>query len=102
MKKREKASIVENEKFNPPGAADRSMHRRLRGVGYLLGFAGFILFFISDANDWKLSCRALKLCFPVGFVLLAAGTARELMDMAGAATFEDAFVALAAGKGAQA
>lgn len=34
--------------------------------------------------------------------LLAAGTARELMDMAGAATFEDAFVALAAGKGAQA
>lgn len=54
------------------------MHRRLRGVGYLLGFAGFILFFISDANDWKLSCRALKLCFPVGFVLLAAGTARAL------------------------
>lgn len=54
------------------------MHRRLHGVGYLLGLAGFILFFISDANDWKLSCRALKLCFPIGFALLAAGTARAL------------------------
>ena len=56
------------------------MHRRLRGVGYLLGLAGFILFFISDVNDWKLSCRALKLCFPIGFALLAAGTAWALLN----------------------
>ena len=44
-------------------------------MGYLLGLAGFVLFFINDWNDWKLSCRALKLCFPAGFLLLSAGTA---------------------------
>ena len=44
-------------------------------MGYLLGLAGFALFFISDYNDWKLSRKELKPCFPLGAVLLIAGTA---------------------------
>ena len=43
-------------------------------MGYLLGLAGFLLFFINDWNDWQLSRRELKFCFPLGFVLLCAGT----------------------------
>ena len=47
-------------------------------MGYLLGLVGFALFFISDYNDWKWSCRQLKFCFPLGAVLLAAGTALDI------------------------
>ena len=41
-------------------------------VGFLLGLCAFALFFLSDYNDWKLRRRQLKLCFPLGSVLLAA------------------------------
>ena len=47
-------------------------------MGFLLGLAGFALFFLSDYNDWRLSRPALKACFPAGGLLLAAGTALEL------------------------
>ena len=45
-------------------------------MGYLLGLAGFLLFFINDWNDWQLSRRELKFCFPLDFLLLCAGTIR--------------------------
>lgn len=47
-------------------------------MGYLLGLAGFALFFISDYNDWRLSRRGLKCCFPLGALLLVAGTALDI------------------------
>ena len=43
-------------------------------VGFLLGLCAFALFFVSDYNDWRLGRQELKLCFPLGGVLLAAGT----------------------------
>ena len=46
-------------------------------MGCWLGLTAFVLFFISDYNDWRLSRRELKLCFPSGAVLLAAGTVLE-------------------------
>lgn len=46
-------------------------------MGRWLGLMAFVLFFISDYNDWRLSRRELKLCFPAGAVLLAAGTVLE-------------------------
>ena len=46
-------------------------------MGCWLGLTAFVLFFISDYNDWRLSRRELKLCFPAGAVLLAAGTVLE-------------------------
>lgn len=46
-------------------------------MGYLLGLGAFALFFISDYNDWRLSRRELKLCFPAGALLLMVGTFLE-------------------------
>ena len=46
-------------------------------MGYLLGLCAFALFFLSDLNDWRLARRELKLCFPLGGVLLAVGTVLE-------------------------
>ena len=46
-------------------------------MGCWLGLAAFVLFFISDYNDWRLSRQALKPCFPAGAVLLAVGTVLE-------------------------
>ena len=46
-------------------------------MGCWLGLAAFVLFFISDYNDWRLSRQALKPCFPIGAVLLAVGTVLE-------------------------
>lgn len=46
-------------------------------MGFLLGLCAFILFFLSDYNDWRLARRALKPCFPLGAVLLAVGTILE-------------------------
>ena len=49
-----------------------------KSVGYLLGISGFALFFLSDYNDWKWARRELKFCFPLGAVLLVAGTVLDL------------------------
>lgn len=39
------------------------------------GLGAFALFFLSDYNDWKLRRKELRLCFPLGTLLLLAGTA---------------------------
>lgn len=39
-----------------------------------IGIFSFALFFLGDYNDWKWGKRALKVCFPTGFLLLAAVT----------------------------
>ena len=39
------------------------------------GLGAFALFFLSDYNDWKLRQKGLRLCFPLGTLLLLAGTA---------------------------
>ena len=46
-------------------------------MGYLLGLGGFALLFLNDYNDWRLSRRWLKLCFPAGALLLVFGTVLE-------------------------
>lgn len=46
-------------------------------MGVWLGLGAFALFFISDYNDWKKGLRALRFCFPLGALLLAAGTVLE-------------------------
>lgn len=40
----------------------------------MLGICAFALFFLSDYNDWKWGCRAGRLCFPAGMLLLTAAT----------------------------
>ena len=47
-------------------------------MGWLLSLCGFALFFLSDCNDWRWGRRALRVCFPAGGLLLAAGTIRDL------------------------
>lgn len=47
-------------------------------MGYLLGLCAFALFFLSDLNDWRLGRQALKVCFPLGGVLLTVGTILEI------------------------
>lgn len=47
-------------------------------MGCLMGLGAFVLFFLSDYNDWRLSRRELSGCFPAGGALLAAGTALEI------------------------
>ena len=47
-------------------------------MGWLLSVCGFALFFLSDYNDWRWGRRELRVCFPVGGVLVAAGTAWDL------------------------
>ena len=39
------------------------------------GLGAFALFFLSDYNDWKLRRKQLRLCFPLGTLLLLVGTA---------------------------
>jgi len=46
-------------------------------MGYLLGICAFILFFISDYNDWRPFLRWGKFLFPAGGVWLCAGTVLE-------------------------
>ena len=46
-------------------------------MGCWLGLTAFVLFFISDYNDWRLSLGVLKLCFPAGGLLLVVGTVLE-------------------------
>ena len=46
-------------------------------MGCLLGLCAFLLFFLSDYNDWRLARPELKVCFPLGGVLLAVGTVLE-------------------------
>ena len=46
-------------------------------MGYLLGLFAFLLFFLSDYNDWRLARPELKVCFPLGGALLAVGTVLE-------------------------
>lgn len=43
-------------------------------MGFLLGLCAFALLFLSDYNDWRLRQKGLKLCFPVGGILLVVGT----------------------------
>lgn len=45
---------------------------------WVLGLGAFALFFLSDYNDWRPAHRALKLCFPLGGLLLVTGTVLEL------------------------
>lgn len=40
----------------------------------VLGSCAFVLFFLSDCNDWLWSCKFLRFCFPAGVVLLASVT----------------------------
>ena len=46
-------------------------------MGFCLSLCGFGLFFLSDYNDWRLGRKGLKLCFPLGALLLALGTVLE-------------------------
>lgn len=46
-------------------------------MGVWLGVVAFALFFLSDYNDWRLSARWLKPCFPLGGLLLVFGTALD-------------------------
>ena len=43
-------------------------------MGFAAGVGAFALFFLSDCNDWRWSRRELRICFPLGALLLAAGT----------------------------
>ena len=47
---------------------------RAEAVGLWFGMIAFSLFFLSDYNDWRMGRKALRLCFPLGGLLLAAGT----------------------------
>lgn len=47
-------------------------------MGFAAGVGAFVLFFLSDCNDWRWSRRALRGCFPLGALLLAAGTVWEI------------------------
>ena len=40
-------------------------------MGFCLSLCGFGLFFLSDYNDWRLGRKGLKLCFPLGALLLS-------------------------------
>lgn len=52
---------------------------RLKGaMGFAAGVGAFLLFFLSDCNDWRWSRRSLRVCFPLGVLLLTAGTAWEI------------------------
>ena len=52
---------------------------RLKGaMGFAAGVGAFLLFFLSDYNDWRWSRRSLRVCFPLGVLLLTAGTAWEI------------------------
>lgn len=52
---------------------------RLKGaMGFAAGVGAFLLFFLSDYNDWRWSRRSLRVCFPLGMLLLTAGTAWEI------------------------
>jgi len=44
----------------------------------LIGAAAFLLMLLGDVNDAVWHKGALRLCFPIGFVLLAAATALRL------------------------
>lgn len=47
-------------------------------MGYLSGLCAFALFFLNDYNDWRLGRKELNVCFPIGGVLLVAGTILEI------------------------
>ncbi|MEI3304839.1 MAG: hypothetical protein V8R40_01705 [Dysosmobacter sp.] len=47
-------------------------------MGFAAGVGAFLLFFLSDYNDWRWSRRSLRVCFPLGVLLLTAGTAWEI------------------------
>jgi protein-S-isoprenylcysteine O-methyltransferase Ste14 len=59
------------------------------GDVYAAGLLAFALFFLSDANDWRLSRPWLKGCFPVGALVLAwatwTGARRGTAPISGAA-----------------
>lgn len=43
----------------------------------LAGVTAFLLFFLSDYNDLYLHAKPLRLCFPLGFLLLAVAIASD-------------------------
>jgi len=52
-------------------------------VQILFGCAAFAFFFLGDFNDWRMEKPILRLCFPIGFILLAYATASEIIDRGG-------------------
>jgi len=62
---------------------DLILRTELPGFGgrlsVIFGGLAFALFFLGDLNDWKLGRRALRACFPAGFLLLAAATAVQAL-----------------------
>ena len=40
----------------------------------ILGTAAFLLMLLGDINDAVLGRRLLRLCFPIGLIMLAAAT----------------------------
>ena len=44
-----------------------------------MGICGFALFYLSDANDLHWGRQELRLCFPLGALLLTAATAAECL-----------------------
>ena len=49
---------------------------RLKGaMGFAAGVGAFLLFFLSDYNDWRWSRRSLRVCFPLGMLLLTGRAA---------------------------
>ncbi len=49
-------------------------------MGFWIGLCGFAFFFFSDYNDWHMGLRSLRVCFPIGTLLLAAGTVWETIS----------------------
>ena len=47
-------------------------------MGFAAGVGAFLLFFLCDYNDWRWSRLSLRACFPLGALLLAAGTVWEI------------------------
>lgn len=47
-------------------------------MGWMMELCAFILFFLSDYNDWKLNRHFFKVCFPAAAVLLSVGTVLEI------------------------
>ncbi len=45
-----------------------------------MGLCAFLLFFMSDYNDWRWGYRGLRGCFPLGILLLAAGTILSIRE----------------------
>jgi len=52
-------------------------------VQILFGCAAFSFFFLGDFNDWRMEKPILRLCFPIGLILLSYGTVIEIIEHGG-------------------